>query len=168
MTEKTTDIEMAEPVLRKVAELKNWDLNPRTVKEADFERLKDQIRRLGVVYKPLLINQQDIVLGGNMRLRAFIDLGIKEVWCTRVLTDNEAQMMELALSDNDQIGVTDEEAVAAFAAVHPIESQLYAINSAPMKLVSTSIAKLSPDADGDKPPADQCRHCPEHCPRDDE
>lgn len=100
-----------------------------------------------------------------MRLRAFKELGIEEVMCSRVLTDNEAQMMELALSDNDQIGVTDEEAVAAFNAVHPIQSELYAINSSPMKLVSSAIQKLSPEG-GQENQEQKCKHCPLHCGED--
>jgi DNA modification methylase len=143
-------IELSEPVKRNISELTNWDKNPRTVTKDSYARLIEQIKRLGIIYKPLLINQQDIVLGGNMRLRAFKELGIEEVWCTRVLTDNEAQMMELALSDNDQIGVTDEEAVAAFNALHPIKSELFAINSAPMKLVSSVIKSLSPEPEAEE------------------
>lgn len=165
MSNTPTGIEQAEIVTRKVSELTNWEQNPRTVEAVAFERLKEQIKRIGVIYKPLLINQNNIVLGGNMRLRAFKELGIEEVLCSRVLTDNEAQMMELALSDNDQIGVTDEQAIAEFHAQHPIKSELYAINSAPMKLVSTSIQKLSPEP---KQPdnQDQCKHCPLHCGED--
>lgn len=162
----STKIEEAEIVRRKVSELQNWDKNPRTVDEKNYERLKQQILRLGLIYKPLLINQQDIVLGGNMRLRAFKDLGIEEVFCARVLTDNDAQMMELALSDNDQIGVTDEEAVAAFNAIHPIKAELYAINSAPMKLVSSSIQSISPEPKAKENNHDECKHCPLHCGED--
>jgi len=139
------DINMKpEIVTRKLSELRGWELNPRTVDKESFERLKEQIKRLGV-YKPLLINQQNIVLGGNMRLKVFQELKLEEIICSRVLTDNEAQMMEYALSDNDQIGVTDEEAVAEFASLHPIKSELFAINSAPMKLVSSVIDELSPE-----------------------
>ena len=139
------DINMKpEIVTRKLSELRGWELNPRTVDKESFERLKEQIKRLGV-YKPLLINQQNIVLGGNMRLKVFQELKLEEIICSRVLTDNEAQMMEYALSDNDQIGVTDEEAVAEFASLHPIKSVLFAINSAPMKLVSSVIDELSPE-----------------------
>ena len=91
------DINMKpEIVTRKLSELRGWELNPRTVDKESFERLKEQIKRLGV-YKPLLINQQNIVLGGNMRLKVFQELKLEEIICSRVLTDNEAQMMEYAL-----------------------------------------------------------------------
>lgn len=147
-------------VTRKTSELKGWEQNPRTVDKKSFERLKLQVERLGV-YKPLLINQQNLVLGGNMRLRVFQELKIDEVICSRVLTDNDAQMMEYALSDNDQIGVTDEAVVAEFATMHPdVKTELFAINSAPMKLVSSIVKDVSPD---NQEPQDNCKHCPEHC-----
>lgn len=163
-------IEQAEIVTRLVKDLHNWEDNPRTVKKEDFERLKKQITRLGTIYKPLIINQQNFVLGGNMRLRAFKELGIEEVKCCLVKTDNRAQMMELALSDNDQIGITDEEAVAAFHAINPIDTELFAISSQPMKLVSTSINELFPDPTKKESNKEQstCRHCPVHCSEDDD
>lgn len=156
-----SDITQPEIVTRNIDELQEWDDNPRTVSKDSFERLKKQIEILGV-YKPILINQQNIVLGGNMRLRAFKELGIKEVTCARVLTDNPAQMMEYALSDNDQIGVTDEEKVAEYSTIHDVRTEVYAINSAPMKLVSEVVAKLSPDGQepaGSKPRMVTCPEC---------
>lgn len=61
---------------RKISELKNWDKNPRGIKKDDFERLKKQIQKLGQ-YKPLLITEDGTVLGGNMRLKAYKELGIE-------------------------------------------------------------------------------------------
>ena len=156
------DISMKpEIVTRKLSELEGWKLNPRNVNTEAFNRLKEQVQRLGV-YKPLLINQQNIVLGGNMRLAVFKELKLDEVTCCRVLTDNETQMMEYALSDNDQIGTTDEEAIANFAINHKeLRTELYSINSAPMKTVESVLKGLSPDPSADN--QDNCRHCPEHC-----
>lgn len=88
---------------RKISELKNWENNPRDIKPADFERLKNQIKKLGI-YKPLLINKDNIVLGGNMRLRAYKELGVGEVEVTVVDAQTEAKMFEYALSDNDSAG----------------------------------------------------------------
>lgn len=44
-----------------------------------MERLKKQIQKLGQ-YKPLLITKDGTVLGGNMRLKAYQELGIENVW----------------------------------------------------------------------------------------
>jgi len=59
---------------RKIEDLIEWDKNPRKITDLDYVRLKDQITLLGQ-YKPLIINEKNEVLGGNMRLRAFKELG---------------------------------------------------------------------------------------------
>lgn len=154
--------------VRQVKDLHNWDENPRTITNEEFERLKQQIEYLGV-YKPLLVNQQNIVLGGNMRLRAFKELGIKEVMCAIVLTDNRAQMLEYALSDNDSAGITDVEKVQEMTVLEPnVNSQLFAIHSRPATLVSKLKKRVSPDPEGHDEPEEKCRHCPQHCPEADE
>lgn len=153
-------VDTAKYETRKLADLKNWEDNPRTITEEEFARLKAQITQLGV-YKPLVINQQNIVLGGNMRLRALKELGVEEVMCAIVLTDNRAQMIEYSLSDNDQAGVTDVQKVQELTTLEPVKSELYAIHSTPMKLVSSLKADAGPEAE--KKPKDECRHCPVHC-----
>ena len=59
--------------------LQPWSDNPRKITETDFERLKQQIQTLGQ-YKPLLVTNDGVVIGGNMRMRAYIELQINEVW----------------------------------------------------------------------------------------
>ena len=60
---------------RKVNELKNWDKNPRGIKADKFEELKTRIKKWGQ-FKPVIITEEGEVIGGNMRLRAYKDLGI--------------------------------------------------------------------------------------------
>lgn len=121
---------MKKPVfeMRQIADLKNWEDNPRSILEEDFNRLKEQVKKHGV-YKTLLVNQDNIVLGGNMRLRAFKDLGITEAMCGIVQTDNPSEMLEYALSDNDQAGITDDLKLAEVFHLHPIDTKLYKIQS---------------------------------------
>lgn len=151
--------------MRKVADLKNWNDNPRTISDKEFARLQEHIRRLGV-YKPLLINQNNIVLGGNMRLRALKDLGIDEVMCSVVLTDNKAQMIEYALSDNDMMGKTDEDKVAELVTIDPIKPEIFAVHVGGLKTIETVVKNHGP---GDSPlDPNRCRHCPQHCPEGEE
>jgi len=103
---------------KKISELKNWDKNPRSIKEKDFERLKKQIEKLGQ-YKPLLITPDGTVLGGNMRLRAYRELGIDEAWVSTVTPKNEEEMLEYALSDNDRAGFYDEDLLADLEVEYP-------------------------------------------------
>lgn len=94
---------------RKLGELIPWKENPRIITPEAFERLKYQIKELngGKPYKPLLINQDNIVLGGNQRIEAYKSLGIDPVWVHVVHTENESDMWKFALSDNDHSGTTD-------------------------------------------------------------
>lgn len=55
-------------ILATLDSLIEWDKNPRNIKEEDFFRLKKQVARLGQ-YKPLFVNAEGVVVGGNMRLR---------------------------------------------------------------------------------------------------
>jgi hypothetical protein len=139
--------------IRQIADLKNWENNPRSILEEDFKRLKEQITRHGV-YKTLLVNQDNIVLGGNMRLRAFKDLGITEVMCGIVETANEGEMLEYALSDNDQAGVTDDLKLAEVYHLHPIDTKLYKIQSNTLRPLETIINPVDPATLGGETDAD--------------
>lgn len=88
---------------RNISELQEWDRNPRTIDKQRFEDLKNQIKELGV-YKPLLVDEEGTVLGGNMRLKALRELGHKEIWVSEVKAPTEELKIKYALSDNDQAG----------------------------------------------------------------
>jgi site-specific DNA-methyltransferase (adenine-specific) len=89
--------------LRDITTLTEWDKNPRGITPEGLARLKKQIEKLGQ-YKPLLVNQDGIVLGGNMRMKAYKEMGMTEVWVSQVETNTEAEMLAYALSDNDRAG----------------------------------------------------------------
>ena len=93
-------------ILAQISELQEWADNPRVIDEVDFERLKKQITKFGV-YKPLIVMADGVVIGGNMRLRALKDLGYTECWVSIVEPASEAEMIEIALSDNDRVGYYD-------------------------------------------------------------
>lgn len=163
MSQQDFDPQAARYELRKIADLVNWDDNPRTITEKEFARLQEHIRRLGM-YKPLLINQNNIVLGGNQRLRALKDLGIDEVMCAIVLTDNRQQMIEYALSDNDQMGTTDEQKVAELVTADPIKPEIYAVQVSKLRPIETVLKSFG--GTSNPPDPDRCRHCPQHCGED--
>jgi hypothetical protein len=97
-----------------------WDKNPRGIKTKDFDRLKKQILKLGD-YKPLIAYKENghyVVLGGNMRIRAYKELGLQEVNVSVVDAPTEAKKIEYALSDNDRVGYYEEEALAELVYPH--------------------------------------------------
>ena len=116
---------------RKTSELKLWEDNPRNIKPKDFERLKKQIQELGQ-YKPLLITGDGTVIGGNMRLRAYMDLGIEDIWVSVVNPKDDNQMLAYALSDNDRAGYYDDDLLANLSSAYPdFEWGDYAVDLAP-------------------------------------
>lgn len=154
-----------------VSELHNWENNPREIKPEDFERLQQQIK-LGE-YKPILVMPDGTVLGGNMRLKAFNKLGIKEVWVSVIsfeqqpndkwmavvngdhmpakLYDNEEHgMLEYALSDNDRAGYYIEEKVQELLRLYPVDPHLYAIDLKPPTLLD--LRDPASDVTEDEPP----------------
>ncbi len=120
---------------RDISTLKHWDKNPRSIKKQDFERLKKQIQTLGQ-YKPLLITEDGTVLGGNMRLRAYKELGITDIWISVVDASTEAKKLEYALSDNDRAGYYDDDLLANLIPQYPeFEWKDYAVDmKAPQNL----------------------------------
>jgi DNA modification methylase len=97
-----------------IEKVDNWNENPRKIKVEDFIRLKNQIAKLGV-YKPLLceaVGDRYQALGGNMRIRALRELNQREIWITLVEVKDQAERVELSLSDNDRAGYYDNAALA--------------------------------------------------------
>jgi len=98
---------MAEPkLIWPIGKLHEWEKNPRSITARDFERLKKQISVLGQ-YKPLIITADGTVLGGNMRLKAYRELGLENIWVSIVEAPDEAKKLEYSLSDNDRAGFYD-------------------------------------------------------------
>lgn len=148
-----TDIKESEYIRKKVIDLKLWDKNPRKISDVDFKRLKDQIVKLNV-YKPLLVNQDNVVLGGNMRLRALRDLGLQEVMCSVVTTKDEAEMVEYALSDNDRAGSYDKEQVAELAINNKIDMELFRVDLGTTYSIKDVVSEFTGEDDVPEPETD--------------
>lgn len=103
---------------RKVSTLKNWDKNPRSIKDKDFQRLKKQLQELGE-FKPLLITDDGTVYSGNMRLRAYKELGWDEAWVSVIEADTDEEKLKYALADNDRAGFYDEDLLANLTGEFP-------------------------------------------------
>ena len=77
--------------------------NPRIIRDEKFQKLKRSIEEFPKMMslRPIVIDADGVVLGGNMRLRALQDLGYKEVpdeWVRRAeeLTDDEKRRFVIA------------------------------------------------------------------------
>ncbi len=96
-------------VTMKVAELKQNPNNPREISKDKFKKLIKSIREFPEMLKirPLVINQKNEVLGGNMRLKALIELGIKEAPVIKAQDLTEEQQREFIVKDNISFGQWD-------------------------------------------------------------
>lgn len=80
-----------------------WANNPRDAEDKDLERIKDQIKDLGL-HNGLLVHEDGTVLGGNMRLRVLKEMGYTKVPVRVVDAPTEERKLKYALSDNDRAG----------------------------------------------------------------
>ncbi len=83
--------------------------NPRFIKGGKFEKLVKSIKEFPEMLelRPIVVNQDMVVLGGNMRLKACEEAGIEQV--PIIFADNltEEQQKEFIIKDNSSFGEWD-------------------------------------------------------------
>ena len=92
----------------KITEITPNSNNPRIIKEGKFKKLVKSIKEFPEMLKirPIVVNNDLVVLGGNMRLKACVEAGIKEVYITKVDLSDEKQK-EFIIKDNNSFGEWD-------------------------------------------------------------
>lgn len=133
-------------LMMSVDSLRNWDKNPRAIKKDRFDELKVRIQRHGQ-FKPLIVTPDGEVLGGNMRLRAYRDLGINEVWVSVVEPKTEAEKVEIALTDNEEMGYYEDQALAELISQYKDDIDLtkYSVNLAPAVSLTSLLGQFEGD-----------------------
>ena len=98
----------------KISKVKNNPNNPRLLKDDKFEKLVKSIQEFPEMMKirPIVVNEDMIVLGGNMRLRACKDAGLKEVPIIKASELTEEQQREFIIKDNVGYGEWDWDLIA--------------------------------------------------------
>jgi len=83
--------------------------NPRWISDAKFKKLVKSIKEFPEMLeaRPLVIDENNIVLGGNMRLKALQSAGVFEVPVEQVLDWTEEQKKEFIIKDNVGFGEWD-------------------------------------------------------------
>ena len=100
--------------LLKIKEVKLNPNNPRILKDDKFTKLKDSINSAPWMLeaRPIVIDEANIILGGNMRYQALKDLGYKEIHCVRLAKLTDQQKQEFIIKDNVSFGEWDWELLA--------------------------------------------------------
>ena len=96
----------------KLSEIKPNPNNPRIIKDEKFDKLVKSIKDFPKMMelRPMVINADNIVLGGNMRLKALKELGYKEVpdeWVKRAEDLTEDEQRQFIIKDNVGFGEHD-------------------------------------------------------------
>ncbi len=84
-------------------------VNPRIIKDFKFKKLVKSIKEFPEMLKlrPIVVNSEMGILGGNMRYKACKEVGLKEVYIIKAdnLTDN--QIEQFIIKDNVGFGQWD-------------------------------------------------------------
>ena len=90
----------------KISQLKENTSNPRLIKGDKFKKLVKSIQEFPEMLelRPIVVDENMIVLGGNMRLKACKEAGLKEVWIEIAENLTEAQKKEFIIKDNVGFG----------------------------------------------------------------
>jgi ParB-like chromosome segregation protein Spo0J len=93
----------------KISEIKTNPKNPRLIKDDKFRKLVKSIQEFPQMLelRPIVVDENNIVLGGNMRLKACIEVGLKEVFIVKADDLTEQQKDEFIVKDNVGFGEWD-------------------------------------------------------------
>jgi hypothetical protein len=96
-----------------IGKIKSNPNNPRTIKDDKFFKLVQSLKDLPEMAKvrPVVVNQDMVVLGGNMRLKAMKEAGWKEV-PVEVVDWDEDKQRQFIIKDNVSGGEWDWEMLA--------------------------------------------------------
>lgn len=98
----------------KISTIKSNPNNPRIIKDDKFAKLVQSIRDFPEMLRlrPIVVNDDMIVLGGNMRLKACKEAGLKVVPIIKASDLSEDQQREFIIKDNVGFGEWDWEMLA--------------------------------------------------------
>ena len=96
----------------KLTDIKPNPDNPRVIKDDKFKRLCNSIKDFPKMMelRPIVIDSDNVVLGGNMRLKALQFLGFKELpesWVKRADTLTDEEKKRFVITDNAGFGEWD-------------------------------------------------------------
>ena len=86
----------------KISKVKPNPDNPRIIKDQKFKRLVESIKEFPQMLelRPIVVDEQMIILGGNMRYRACKEAKLKEVHIVKAESLTPEQKQEFIIKDN--------------------------------------------------------------------
>ena len=92
-----------------VSEVKENPDNPRYIRDSKFKKLVKSIKEFPEMLekRPIVGDENMVVLGGNMRLKACKSAGLFEVWIDKAVGWTDKQKREFVVKDNVGFGEWD-------------------------------------------------------------
>jgi hypothetical protein len=92
-----------------IEQIKYNDKNPRVIKDYKFQKLVKSIKDFPEMLekRPIVVDENMVVLGGNMRLRACVEAGFKKVNIIKAEGWTEKQKEQFIIKDNSNFGEWD-------------------------------------------------------------
>jgi len=108
----------------KISKIKANPENPRVIKDDKFKKLVQSIKDFPEMLdiRPIVVDKNNMVLGGNMRLRACQKAGLTEVAIIKADQLTEEQQREFIIKDNIGFGEWDWDALANTFDAEDLES----------------------------------------------
>jgi len=94
--------------------------NPRTIEDAKFKELVQSIKNDGFMQaiRFLVVDKDNVVLGGNQRLQACIEANMSHVFVVKADDLSEDELKEFVIQDNTYYGEWDKPILAEFYSDH--------------------------------------------------
>jgi hypothetical protein len=139
----------------RISEIKPNPNNPRIIKDDKFDKLVQSIISFPQMLeiRPIVVNDDMIVLGGNMRLRACQEAGLKEVPIIKASELTEEQQREFIIKDNVGFGEWDWNALAN--EWNPEDLNQWALETIGFNYKDDELGDEFSLPSGDKPPFQQ-------------
>lgn len=92
-----------------VSEVKENPNNPRFINKVKFSKLVNSIKQFPEMLqlRPIVVNEENIILGGNMRYKACIEAGLDKIHIIKAKDLTEEQQNEFIIKDNVGFGEWD-------------------------------------------------------------
>ena len=153
----------------KLSELKLNPKNPRFIKDEKFKKLVHSIKQDDkftaemMKLRPIVIDDDNMILAGNMRYRAFLEIGKTEIpdeWIKQASEMTEKQRQRFIVEDNLAFGETDYDILANSFEVDDLLE--WGFDESEMKINDIDFDDIKGTEDREKQFKDQLVTCP-HC-----
>jgi len=128
--------------------------NPRVIKDSKFQKLVRSIEEFPemLYLRPIVVNKDMVILGGNMRHKAAKDAGLKEIPIIIAENLDEAKEREFIIKDNVGFGEWDWDALANLWDIEELDEWGLEL---PVTMSTDQLGEEFNLPDGDKEPFQQ-------------